>query len=136
MIEDFASAAGRHLDDAHILLNQSRYDNAAYLSGYVVECSLKCLVRDGGLPSRAYGHQLDLLSDQAMSFAYLLSPASRRYRLPDTIEFREVVQNWTPELRYSETGTIDSNRAESWIKAAQETYKMTVVQAMLDGMEV
>jgi HEPN domain-containing protein len=40
MTELFASAAGRHLQDAKILLSKKRWDNAIYLAGYVVECLL------------------------------------------------------------------------------------------------
>lgn len=44
MQESFSNAAGRHLRDAEILLENERFDNAAYLAGYVVECSFKILV--------------------------------------------------------------------------------------------
>lgn len=37
MTELFASAAGRHLQDAKILLSKNRWDNAIYLAGYVVD---------------------------------------------------------------------------------------------------
>ena len=45
MTELFASAAGRHLQDAKILLSKKRWDNAIYLAGYVVECAFKFLVQ-------------------------------------------------------------------------------------------
>ena len=38
MQESFSQAAGRHLQDAKILCEQERWDNAVYLAGYVVEC--------------------------------------------------------------------------------------------------
>jgi HEPN domain-containing protein len=44
MNQSFASAAGRHLQDAKILLSKKRWDNAIYLTGYVVECAFKLLV--------------------------------------------------------------------------------------------
>jgi HEPN domain-containing protein len=44
MQESFSSSAGRHLQDAQILLREKRWDNAVYLAGYVVECSFKVLV--------------------------------------------------------------------------------------------
>jgi hypothetical protein len=34
--ESFSQAAGRHLQDAKILCEQERWDNAVYLAGYVV----------------------------------------------------------------------------------------------------
>lgn len=42
--DDYPDAAGKHLDDAAALVDAARYDGAAYLSGYVVECSLKTLI--------------------------------------------------------------------------------------------
>jgi HEPN domain-containing protein len=47
----FISAAQKHLTDASLLLEQNRFDNAAYLSGYVVECCLKALLRLDMMPS-------------------------------------------------------------------------------------
>ena len=44
MQESFSQAAGRHLQDAKILCEQERWDNAVYLAGYVVECSFKVLI--------------------------------------------------------------------------------------------
>ena len=47
---DYASAAARHWEDAISLTQASRFDNSAYLAGYVVECSLKSLIEiSGGL---------------------------------------------------------------------------------------
>jgi hypothetical protein len=37
LAESFPQAASRHLQDAKILLDKQRWDNAVYLAGYVVE---------------------------------------------------------------------------------------------------
>ncbi|RMH27271.1 MAG: HEPN domain-containing protein [Planctomycetota bacterium] len=42
--EDHPEAAAKHLDDSLALLDQRRYDNAAYLAGYVIECTMKTLI--------------------------------------------------------------------------------------------
>lgn len=39
--DDHPDAAGKHLLDALTLKENGRFDGAAYLSGYVIECSLK-----------------------------------------------------------------------------------------------
>jgi HEPN domain-containing protein len=54
--EDYGSAARRHLHDARTLLIAERFDNAAYLAGYVVECSMKKLLEIHGHGAREYGH--------------------------------------------------------------------------------
>ena len=42
--EDFPKAALKHLQDAQALLKSNRFDGAAYLAGYVVECALKTMI--------------------------------------------------------------------------------------------
>ena len=136
MKEDFASAAGRHLEDARILHTQSRHDNAAYLLGYVVECSLKYIVQKSGLSPQVYGHRLDLLSEQVMTLAFLLSPVARRYHVVESPALRDILCHWKSQLRYCETGSVDGKSVDRWLGAASDIYSGTVVQAILDGMEV
>ena len=66
---DFSSAAARHWDDAMSLIQANRFDNAGYLAGYVVECSLKCLVEMSGAAPKPFQHELATLSGRC--------PASR-----------------------------------------------------------
>ena len=55
----FISVAEKHLTDSSLLLAQKRFDNAGYLSGYVVECCLKALLDIDGMPSvKELGHGL------------------------------------------------------------------------------
>lgn len=42
--DDHPEAAGKRLSDARVLLPAGRADGAAYLAGYVVECSLKSVL--------------------------------------------------------------------------------------------
>ena len=72
MQESFSMSAGRHLQDAQILLTQHRWDNAVYLSGYVVECSFKFLVEQyfkqhsrATSEAKDFGHKLTKLEEQA-----------------------------------------------------------------------
>lgn len=39
--DDYPEAARKHLRDADALFRGGRFDGAAYLTGYVVECALK-----------------------------------------------------------------------------------------------
>ena len=36
--DDYPEAAGKHIEDADLLLQAQRFDGAGYLTGYVVEC--------------------------------------------------------------------------------------------------
>ena len=58
-LENFADASARHFDDATQLITHQRYDNAAYLLGYVVECAMKTVFSAGPLmkPQKP-GHDL------------------------------------------------------------------------------
>ena len=78
MPEFFSNSAGRHLQDAQLLLVEQRWDNAVYLAGYVVECSFKVLVEqhfkhDQGAV-RKYGHDLTELEGRAMERLRVLYP--------------------------------------------------------------
>lgn len=44
MGDDHPDAAAKNLDDASALFGARRFDGAAYLAGYVVECSLKTVI--------------------------------------------------------------------------------------------
>ena len=57
--DDYPEAAGRHILDSRALVARRRFDGAAYLAGYVVECTLKTLIQletgKSGLFSRPAG---------------------------------------------------------------------------------
>lgn len=86
--DDHPEAAGKHLGDALVLSEAKRWDGAAYLAGYVVECSLKCLViiehngnvglAQAGAQARGLGHDLNALSQEALRLAVL--PGARTAR--------------------------------------------------------
>jgi len=131
--EAFASAAGRHLDDADLLLHCGRFDNAAYLAGYVVECSLKFVVEAAGLSGAPYRHDIVMLSREALNLACLLTPTVWRYQAPQTPEMTDLHSTWNPSLRYSRTGEVPQSTAQRFLRAAYDTYAATTVQAILDG---
>ncbi|MFY7886296.1 MAG: hypothetical protein ACOVOV_15775 [Dolichospermum sp.] len=77
MTELFASAAGRHLQDAKILLSKNRWDNAIYLAGYVVECAFKLLVEQyfaNNDAARKFGHNLQELEGKARERLGIIYP--------------------------------------------------------------
>ena len=42
--DNYPKAALKHLEDARVLMQNTRFDGAAYLAGYVVECALKTVI--------------------------------------------------------------------------------------------
>jgi hypothetical protein len=67
--DDYPQAAMKHLEDAKSLLGANRVDGAAYLAGYVVECSLKSLVVVARGNPRHFNHNLTGLSQHTLALA-------------------------------------------------------------------
>src|SRR5438876_6631025 len=76
--DDHPDAAQKHLLDVEVLLAQGRLDGAAYLSGYVVECSLKSLhVLETGRDLR--GHHLQTLVGEVNAVATVAGAKTAKY---------------------------------------------------------
>lgn len=108
------SVAGERLTDAQMLLEGKRWAAAYYLSGYVIECSLKaCLLRHLGESNAIYGpdnylaqlkecwtHDLKRLVklaglDEPFGLAQKANPALAGYW--------GVVKDWSETSRYDES---------------------------------
>lgn len=92
--DDHPDAAGKHLDDASVLLSAGRADGAAYLAGYVVECALKSLILVGA--GRPWGHDLNALGREALRLAALPGARSARYipRMTPGHSLYDAVSGW------------------------------------------
>ena len=130
---NFADAAARHLDDAMLLKSQQRFDNASYLSGYVVECAMKAVLVASSMTPKGLGHELETISIDAMSLLWIVAPAMRRYEMPAANEIDELIRDWRPDLRYDQSGEFDSVTAEQWTSAANRIFGSLVVNSVLDG---
>jgi len=125
----------KHLDDSDHLLSTARFDNAAYLSGYVVECGLKSLLLDPGMPAaKQLGHDLRLMSGNALHLAAALSPARKRYNIPSSPPVAALVRTWKPDERYARKGATDHLLAESRVQAAHEAANAMIYPRLLDGI--
>ncbi|NJL28305.1 MAG: HEPN domain-containing protein [Thermoanaerobaculia bacterium] len=132
--DDFPEAAKKHLDDAILLLNEGRGDNAAYLAGYVVECTLKTLILlEQG---HAWGHDLDQLSQKAQELAALPGARTARYASTETPGhsiYHYGAGGWKETLRYLATGSILLSRAADWVVEAERVYLNVIGNLWLDG---
>jgi len=130
----FISAAQKHLTDSSLLLEQKRFDNTAYLSGYVVECCLKALLDMDRMPSvKELGHELPLMAGNALMLGYALAPSRRRYNLAATPDLDLLINNWKPDSRYDQENTTTPALAESRLRGAQAAYAQIGVAMILDG---
>jgi len=112
-----------------------RFDNAAYLSGYVVECCLKALLEMDGMPSvKELGHDLPLIAGNALMLAYALAASRRRYGLAAAGELGDLINRWRPDSRYDREGTTPLAAASSRFTGALTAYEQIGVAMRLDGV--
>ncbi len=136
MQESFSNSAGRHLQDAQILLNAQRWDNAVYLAGYVVECSFKVLVEqyfkhDQGAVKK-YGHDLTELEGRAMERLRVLYPILDK-QLPALRIVGTVLGQYHPDRRYSKCGLWAEAEARTAVQRAEEIYREILPKLVLNG---
>ena len=136
MQESFSNSAGRHLQDAQLLLVEQRWDNAVYLAGYVVECCFKVLVEqhfkhDRGAVKK-YGHDLTELEGRAMERLRVLYPILDRQLPASRIAGTVLAQNH-PERRYSKSGLWAEAEAKTAVQRAEEIYREIITKLVLNG---
>lgn len=129
---DFAGAATRHLRDARYLQEGGRSDSAFYLSGYVVECSLKAVVALPGVDVRQFGHQLTKLEGEGIDLALSMALPAARYR-PPTGAVRAVRDAWNPAVRYN-SSSIARSQAQTILDYAASVWVASVGEMLLDGL--
>ncbi|MEX8520456.1 MAG: hypothetical protein AB3X44_18265 [Leptothrix sp. (in: b-proteobacteria)] len=139
--DDHPEAAGKHLADAEVLLAAKRADGAAYLSGYVVECSLKSLwLHQTGIPTGRKmpwgrdGHNLDYLCREVAQLAAFADTKVARYVGPVTAAISVTsMAIWTSEMRYR-SPAISLAQAQAWAAIAGQVFQETVAEMWLDGV--
>ncbi len=136
--DDHPEAAGKHLEDATVLMVARRYDGAAYLAGYVAECTIKSLILlEHG--QQAWGHRLNKLSQQAQRLAALPGSRSAKYsailaRSSNPNGIMNPSTGWYPDLRYRPSNMIPQQQASDWLTEAQEIYAQSIIPMRLDGV--
>lgn len=134
-MEDYASAAARHWDNVEFLGQADRWQEAAYLAGYVAECSLKVLLQRSPLPNmRNLGHSLAVLSGEALELALLLEPAAARYRVATLQSGRSGVGGWHPEQRYEVTDLARKPEFRQMVQEAEAIARTVLIGMVLDGL--
>lgn len=133
--DDHPDAAGKHLLDALTLKENRRFDGAAYLSGYVIECSLKTLIILQTKKS-IKGHKLDELSKRVLELARLPTSKTAKYNkvISSKLSIRDPVKGWKAILRYRAEGSLSPAEAEVWVNEAMAVYQSTIAQMKLDGV--
>lgn len=134
--DDYPAAAGKHVEDAGVLLRNRRFDGAGYLAGYAVECVLKTLIEVEGRHVR-WTHDLNRLSTDAWQFASLPSQRTARYvKSPaiTTLRYDDLPGGWKETLRYTAPRTISETLATEWFQEARRLHAEVIVPMKLDGV--
>ena len=136
--DDYAAAAGKHVDDAGVLLHGQRFDGAGYLAGYAVECVLKTLIKaevgkGGQVP---WIHDLDKLSSCAVRLVSQPKQRTARYvKHPGVTALKYGFPGgWEETLRYTAPGTVTESVASSWVQEARRLHIEVIVAMKLDGV--
>jgi len=134
--DDHPEAARKHLEDARVLLAKGRADGAAYLSGYVVECALKSIILLA-TENAIKGHSLKDLRLTARTASPVLwhtQAGAARYITSAVTELNSsgISRGWEPAMRY-QAPNMTTSQANAWFTEAQDLYRETVYQMVLDG---
>ena len=133
--DDYPEAALKHLRDADALVRGRRFDGAAYLAGYVVECALKTLIQVESGQAR-HSHGLTSLLDELNVLAVHAKTRTGRLYISAAASFKAAdVLDWTPEMRYrGPRDAEDASRvAETWLREARSAYERIVGSLILEG---
>jgi len=133
--DDYAAAAGKHVQDAGVLLLNGRFDGAGYLAGYAVECVLKRLIQVERHPVERH-HDLSALSATASRLASQPGQRTARYvKNPGVTSLRYGFPGgWKETLRYTAPGTVTETEAVSWLEEARRLHSEVIVAMKLDGV--
>ena len=135
--EDYPDAARKHYMDARALMGRRRYDGAAYLAGYAVECILKTIIQINQPSGVPMIHDINRLSVDAQRLATMPSSRTVRYfRLGSSITsfpYGSPPLGWKETLRYHFEGTIPKTTASAWVAEAKRLYEHVLWGLIKDG---
>lgn len=132
--DDHPDAAAKHLADAAALLTAARPDGAAYLSGYVVECSLKSIYHLEKKTAAPWEHDLAKLRNQVMAIATVAGATTAKYFGAATSGLlASPIAAWDPGMRYR-APSMTAADALSWHRTASQVFQETIAEMIKDGV--
>ncbi|KWC65261.1 hypothetical protein [Burkholderia ubonensis] len=125
-MDDYRSAALRHLKDAESLRVVDRLDNAGHLVGFAAECAIKYRIATLQATADPHGHFPEFLTIARKH----LGQRSNYTSMYDIIR-NPVFQAWTVHRRYWKTGSTTLNEVDQWF--AQTKRLMAAAQIRGEG---
>ena len=123
LVADLRATAQARLDDAQILLANSRFDGAGYICGYAVELMLKARICDTlgwtGYPDTPQEFQ-NFRSFRTHNLDVLLTLSGKENAIK-SVNFADwsIVAAWNPEARYYPIGATSSADAQAYVASTQ-----------------
>jgi|SRR5665213_806575 len=120
--------ARARLADSVALLKARRYDGAAYLCGYAIECALKARIvatlKWTGFPdSKKEFERFASFKTHNLDTLLSLSGREEKIRSSHLTEWSEVAQ-WDPEVRYNPIGSVTPVDAAQMIQRAESLLRV------------
>lgn len=161
--EDYPEAAKKHFVDAQKLLEQQRFDGAAYHAGYVAECIFRSLllvlwledqIRPQKLKGTAKSAEIQKLLRRANDKSGVFSDSGLHdlERLREQVDVKckansrikerwyalgpkdnWVLYKWRVAFRYKKEGAIPENEAKQYVTEAAKLYKNIWDELANDG---
>lgn len=137
MSTDFRDASDRHLEDAELLLAQTREANADHMFGLSAECSLKAVMLALGMAVNAdgapadRGHKVHMPELWAAFQSFAEGRLASRYLEP--LDKANPFSDWAVDQRYWARAAITISAASSHRTAAAQC-RQSLEKLLLDGV--
>lgn len=137
MQADFLDAHRRHWDDAECLFEAQRWANADHLYGMAVECGLKRLMKQFGMPidtitgrpqERKDRQHADVIWDRFEAYR-----SGHHQGAGYTLNSTNPFQNWKVDQRYAHQGNFDQARTQGHRTGAEMICEL-VAKAQREGL--
>lgn len=121
MAEDYLSAAHRHFEDAELLREQARLDNAGHHYGIAGECAVKavCIEEDGSRPNKHFDP--DVKRDLRDAAIPNLSGLKGQRILA---VLSGLFAGWSVHDRYTAPGYTPSAQVDQWRTDAERVLRL------------
>lgn len=135
------------MKDARILAGAGAHRNACYLSGYVIECTVKALLRVATGTNPRFTHDLEDLHQEVIALSILSNAFVARYPDPTLLAPVMLTQiappsrvrgrtqhhcHWDPLHRYDGSRWNLAGVSQSYLKEADSALDV-LIQMLVDG---
>ncbi|WP_148664574.1 hypothetical protein [Herbaspirillum robiniae] len=114
-MEDYESAAIRHLKDAELLSHAGEFDNAGHLVGFAAECAIKHSIHTiTGGAARPHGHMPNFVVTARKHL-------NQRSSMFDFLKQDRLV-GWDVNQRYYRSGTVSEQHVSLWLSETKRLF--------------